>query len=329
LFNINKLIIIESTRTAIFGVVSRPFTKNPQFVNVSPIDKSIDNASFQIERKLVKKEREKNPDIITKATKATENVTNEQNLPNKILRNSHKVQQPYSIIIPDKVLVENIEVLNVLVVLYNGFLNYNLVINPMTEFYFIIQLITIQYKNNVPKQCFASSQITNLESYKTDINNDLDGIPSNLLILQESLNSDYLEEKNVKNIKYKIENIEQCIQSDDKFYNLKQFEVNNEYITHFKEENNVEESNINKVCVKKYLDTPHNCVYFSTQVLNYQKPFLKCLDRVTLRLLCENNQIVTFHPELCKYLNKIYNIKVTESNQIKDPINIGYVIKCF
>ncbi|XP_011502578.1 PREDICTED: codanin-1 [Ceratosolen solmsi marchali] len=327
----------------IFGTVSRPFTQNPQFVNVSPIDKSIDNASFEVERKLVKKERERKSDITNVNTETALEVINEQNLSNKLLfKTSHKINQSYSAIIPDKALVKNVDILDILVVLYNRFLDFNLIVNPMTELYFIIQLITIQYKNIVPKQSSVLNKITNIENHKIHLNNESDNIPSNILVLQNSLKFDDLQENNVKNINYSNVNNEQYFKTDElTYYNLigdtnkninsinkklKQFsENNNDYITDHDKANNIEELNIAKDYIKKYLDTPHNCVYFSTQVLYYQKPFLKCLDRVTLKLLCENTQIITFHPDLSKCLDKIYHTKVTECNQLKCLLQVGTV----
>lgn len=342
------ILILGNKENTVFGVVSRPFTQNPMFVNVSPIDKSIDNESFQVERGLVKMERQKQPDNITNANTIsnTNTDTNAVNEPPKykiLPRTPKKVVQSGSIIIPNKELVEKKNVLDILSEMYSGFLDHNLIVNPMRELYYIIQLITVQYTNNT--QQILSTVQKMREHNNTKSNNESTDEKRHLSALRKSLNFDDFVESENKEKKNDEENNSEC----DKSYNelgclnlvddvkenlneinakLQNFSVtksSDEITDNVKKNINFEEIDITENCVKLYLDTPHNCVYFSTSVLIHQKAFLKCLDRVTLKLLCENNQIATFQPELCKYLNTIYSVKVTESNKVKSLLNIGYV----
>ncbi|XP_001601592.1 codanin-1 [Nasonia vitripennis] len=330
----------------VFGVVSRPFMQNPQFVNVSPIDKSVDNESFQVERGLVKMERQKKPENTTNENTMsnTNTYTSAVNEPPKykiLPRTPRKVVQSGSIIIPNKESVDNENVLVILAEMYSGFLDHNLIVNPMRELYYIIQLITVQYTNNT-QQILSTKQKVR-EPINTKTNNESTDEKKHLSALRKSLNFDDFGEVEDKEKKNDKENNSE----HDKSYNelgclnlvddakenlnkvntkLQEFSVtksSDEITNNVTKKINFEEIDIAKNCVKLYLDTPHNCVYFSTLVLDYQKAFLKCLDRVTLKLLCENNQIATFQPELCKYLNTIYSVKVAESNKIKSLLNIG------
>lgn len=329
----------------VFGVVSRPATQNPQFVNVSPIDKTVDNESFQVERGLVKIERQKKPEVVANTNA---NVADEQNQPKYTIlsRTPSKVAKPGSIIVPSKALVQNIEILDILAELYSGFLDHNLVVNPMTELYLIIQLITTQYTNSAQQLPSTAKKLVLKESDNDQESNcSLGDAKKNLSMLRKSLNFDMLDENDAEeNVKLVEKDNLQCNNSLDKLEclalvdeknknlnqistKLKQISINKtveEKINDAKiETSSIEESDVIRDCVQMYLDTPHNCVYFSTQVLNHQKAFLKCLDRVTLKLLCENNQIATFQPELCKYLDSIYSIKVAESSKTKSLLNIG------
>lgn len=340
----NCTIFLGDKGNTIFGEVSRP--QNPQFMNVPDIDKSVDNESFRIDWGIVKIENQKKPEIISNSS-----AVDEQMQPKwKILqRTPNKMNIPTSIVIPDNTLVENIQVLNSLAELYSGFLDNNLVFNPMTELYFIVNLITNQYKDNLKQK---SSIKNNVEEKSQDCKNgyikDCKYDTKELSALKKSLNfDDLIETEDLEhNAKVNHDNNLQCDRSsvselgcssliDDPKENLnvinsmlKRIDVNvdettrNEAEIH-KECQSIENVNVTKDCLKLYLDTPHNCVYFSSQVLNFQKEFLKCLDRVTLKLLCENNQMCLFQAELCKYLDSIYNMKVSESNKTKSSLNIG------
>lgn len=313
-------------------------------MNVSPIDKSIDNESFQVERGLIKMERQKKPENVSlqnnNEQKKSIDDKNQSNL--KIIQStpSKKLQLNSIIITPNKALVENVEILNVLSKLYSYFLDHNLILNPMTELYFIIQLITVQYTNDCNNTLTLEKNVETI----SEINNEnFNGLKKNLSMLKRSLNFDDLIEKNSDIVE---DSDDDELINDKSLNDCYSLNVTNATEEHLNDVNNklklisVEESkteiinNLNdderfkvfddvKNYVKINLATPHNCVYFSTQVLNSQREFIKCLDRVTLKLLCENNQIATFLPELCKYLESIYNIKVNETIKTKSVISIG------
>ena len=335
--------ILGNKENTVFGIVSRPFTQNPQFVNVSPIDKSTDNESFQVERGLVKMERQKKPETINKIT--DKNSSEEQTQIKILQRTPSKVIKTGSVIIPNKELVENSQVLDVLAELYSSFLDNNLIVNPMSELYFIIHLISIQYTNSTVQCPSTVKNINEKVEYDKDEGNNLSSdIKTNVSILRKSLNfDDFDENKANETIKSNDEDNTSFNKSSDELEcsdlaedveeDLNQINSKIKEITLNKNsgkniditiETEKKELDIIKNCVKPYyLGTPHNCVYFATQVLNYQKTFLKCLDRVTLRLLCENNQIAVFQPDLCKYLDTIYSSKVAEISKNKTLLNIG------
>lgn len=118
-----------------FGTITRPSIINPHFMQASPItDKSHDNISFNAERELLKKERQNND---------FESPTKFKLLP----KTPSKCTQPGLVIVPEKDLVEDSLVLDKLASLYSSLLDHNMVVNPMTEFFYLINLITACYKD--------------------------------------------------------------------------------------------------------------------------------------------------------------------------------------
>ncbi|XP_014210069.1 codanin-1 [Copidosoma floridanum] len=327
-----------------FGDVSRPFTQNPQFVDVPPIDKSADNESFQVERGLIKIERQKKPEPCLDDNKDTKkDLTDEKNESRwkRFPRTSQKTIKPVVTITPNRTLVENIEILNVLAEVYSGFLDHNLVLNPMTELYFIIYLITVQYTNTEKLKSLVK------QSTEDKIENDsLNSLKKSSSSLRKSLNFDSLSDNTLdNNIKNDMENkvqdnkfLQDCDSInlasmardnlnmlDNKVKLMTVSETDDSKVNDARDNRNLEGSESTDNYVEKNFNNPHNCVYFSTQVLNLQREFLKCLDRVTLKLLCENSLIGSYQPELCEYLDLVYNIKVTEANKMKSVLSIGTV----
>lgn len=114
-------------------MITRPATKNPQFCAAEPADAEEKIASFETERELLKLERQR----LIKTDNLEANCL-EQKCPIKA-----KIS---SVIVPKLELVEDVEILDTLARLHGGLISRNLVPNPMSELYFIISLLTTQFK---------------------------------------------------------------------------------------------------------------------------------------------------------------------------------------
>ena len=243
-------------------MISRPQEVNPTFVEAPSTDKSQEEITFEAERNLLKLERKKQPLSAT--------VPETSKVEQKLSKKSDKQQT----VVPCLDLVENVESLNTLAVIYIGILDRNLMTNPMTELYFLVMLLTSQYKPSTSKKLDdGSDESSSLE----DLIDELGCAELNAGIRTESTERELIKRK---------EDIKDKLLKDDR-----------------KE-------------LPEYLGTAHNCVYFATMVMVNQKFLLSTLDRVTLKLLCENHQIATFQPDLQKYLNEIYTAKCSQANRV-------------
>lgn len=208
--------------------------------------------------------------------------------------------------------MNNIVILDLLADLYSQLLDYNLVINPMSELYLIINLITAQY--------MASTKKLFPENFN-GLNNSLNKSEhEKILTLRKSLNFDDLEgNQDFENESMDCNNLS----NDISHLNIKD-EVEKSVMNEKNKNDNFTEfnENDNKFIIKRYFESPHNCVYFAIKVLYNQKDFLKCLDRATLKLLCENNQISSFQNEFKVFLNSIYSVKCVETSKKKSLLSI-------
>ncbi|XP_011312307.1 codanin-1 isoform X2 [Fopius arisanus] len=228
-----------TVQSQLFGVISRPETKNPQFLEAQTTDQSEDIRNFESERALLKLERERKSTYhcttelskwqVHKATKSTE------------------VSTCASVVTPRLSLVDNMAVLDKLADLYGNLIRRNLVPNVMAELYFIMTLIISQSKGT--------------EHISLNVLGGTAGCKS---VDEGDIEVEFIERE------------------------------------------------------KTYLSTPHNCVYFATNILIHQKDLLVVLDRTTIKLLYENHHIETFKPELRHYLVELYDKKVLESNEFKE-----------
>ncbi|XP_040566396.1 codanin-1 [Lepeophtheirus salmonis] len=76
-----------------------------------------------------------------------------------------------------------------------------------------------------------------------------------------------------------------------------------------------EKSTKKAIASSNYLHSVHNCVYFATQVLSLQwERLLQFCDRVTLRLLLDNQRLDIFVPQLKPKLTIIYEQKREKNN---------------
>ncbi|XP_014235003.1 codanin-1 [Trichogramma pretiosum] len=313
----------------IFGIVSRPNIKNPQFLDVPTVEKCTDNESFKIERRLVKLERQKKPDEI--ASDASDVIVEENQSVLETLQNIHSKITNASVITVNKTLVENKHILNILAELYSGFLDFNLIINPMSELYLMMQLITANYTANVKQSGSNISTVYDVKEIKSldsdnrntkknnssfsrkclqfekclsQSKNEFISFPEGIKSVESS--DEKLESLNLDGLVTSLNNLN--VQLDTK---VNDSSLNESSMSHIQIIDTVDSD------IKLFLDNPHNCVHFAIQVLHYQKPFLNSLDRVTLKLLYENKLISNFNPELHLFFKKIYYERVFESKQTK------------
>ncbi|XP_043290102.1 codanin-1 [Venturia canescens] len=276
----------ENRKNEVFGVISRPSAVNPKFVEIPSSDKLQQESSFEVERSLLKLERQRQP----KSEVNPEIASVETRLLNKT--------KPEQTIAPDSDLVENIEILDTLALLYSGIFDRNLMSNPMTELYFVMTLLTTQYKaapvkksSELPVDTDKSSSAQTLETLKDDLG-CMDLSDDNYASDSDSTTSDRkLKEKSSTEDKNELLNV-----------------------IHSREDKS---KNENKKCPVEYLNNAHNCVYFASLVIWNQRYLLSVLDRPTLKLLSENQQIICFRPELQAYLNEIYSVKCLQSSRLK------------
>ncbi|XP_024944847.1 codanin-1 isoform X2 [Cephus cinctus] len=322
----------------VFGVVNRPVKVNPQFIETLPTDNSANKSSFDVERDLLRLERKRQ----TKSLSAIESNDSVIQQPQPKIRMSTKASVNTEYIMPNVELVEYIDVLDILAQLYSSLLDYNLVVNPMTELYFIISLITMSC--SVGNNQFSNRTTeTNVEQDRSKITIDdiNESIDANMLTsrVENEDDSDGNEKVNFSSIIDESEQLDDlneelgcAVLTDDISPQTEQDNVlstcNDEKL---KESNVVDGSGLDYELeqemdnneLTKYLQTKHNRVYFSTRVLNSQRVLLKNLDRTTLKLLSENIQIGTFQPELQAFLKEFYNIKFAEANRIKQIFNFS------
>lgn len=230
---------------------------NSQFTDALSTDKTNDSASFEVERGLLRLERKKNPD---NNLSNTDNKSNINSIPPtyKILQKTpSKFVSSNLLIIPKKDLVNNIVILDLLADLYSQLLDYNLVINPMSELYLIINLITAQY--------MASTKKWFPENFN-GLNNSLNKSEhEKILTLRKSLNFDDLEgNQDFENESMDCNNLS----NDISHLNIKD-EVEKSVMNEKNKNDNFTEfnENDNKFIIKRYFESPHNCVYFAIKVL--------------------------------------------------------------
>ncbi|KAF7988183.1 hypothetical protein HCN44_007677 [Aphidius gifuensis] len=123
----------DNQQQQVFGIITRPVIKNPQFYSAEPTENNI--ASFETERELLKLERQRQIDVP---------ITDTSNIEQKCLITQTKTS---TIILAKIELVDEIKSLDILANIYGQLISNNLVPNPMSELYFIITLITSQFKN--------------------------------------------------------------------------------------------------------------------------------------------------------------------------------------
>ncbi|KAK0089388.1 hypothetical protein PV325_007546 [Microctonus aethiopoides] len=282
----------ENPERETFGVVSRPPTGNLIFSeSCTEVNKS---KSFEDERELLKLQRQKQPTIASISDTASQDLVKSSIVP--------KTSSP---IIPTLELVENTDILNVLAKLYGGLLINNLIPNPMSELYFIISLITSQYKSDE----VIDSTFMNKKS-----NGKLSDEAELLKELKETMGcTDLIDDNSEENMESFVKKLEK---KDDV---LLRSESNDENDTQLTDDQH------------HYFTSPHNCVYFATTVLWNVKNILSVFDRPTLALLCENSLIKIFHSELYQFLNELYETKCLQSKNIK-PCNYSRTLQtnvCF
>lgn len=126
-------------QSEIFGVITRPETKNPQFLEAQTTDKS-EESTFEAERELLKLERQRQPKIDTLPEVSS---IQEQ-------KGSKLMEVPLAVtsVTPKLSLVDEVVILDKLADLYGNLIRRNLVPNVMTELYFIMTLITSQFKGS-------------------------------------------------------------------------------------------------------------------------------------------------------------------------------------
>ncbi|XP_050072548.1 protein disks lost [Anopheles maculipalpis] len=71
------------------------------------------------------------------------------------------------------------------------------------------------------------------------------------------------------------------------------------------------------------LRSPHNCVYFATEVLYHQRTLLALLDSTSLRVVVENEQLGALHPTLNGFLRDMLAQKMKLENPFIDQASTG------
>lgn len=300
--------ILGDKENTVFGIVNRPAVANPQFSEVQSTDQTSNKASFETERVLLRLERQKKPET------PTDTKIGDIDYYCKITRPPRLPILSKSIIVPSLAMVDQMDVLKILVQIYCAFIDNNLILNPMTEMYFILSLITTQYfHKQTPRKCAVKESPNTSYSLKSGElkQKDLE-IDLGCAVLTEEAS----EEDNLAQTEDRILFLEENI---DKFNKLTIDEKTVINQDNCKEVDDIT-SNENFQIDDLYLGTPHNCVFFSTHVLNQERHWLKFLDRATLKLLSENSHIIEFQPELQIYLQGLYDMKLSEMNRTKQQI---------
>ncbi|XP_046742766.1 uncharacterized protein LOC124409280 isoform X2 [Diprion similis] len=311
-----------------FGTISRPQIVNPQFLEILQTDKP-DTTPFELERDLLRLERQKQQ-------KSIPDTLAEHVEPCILSKTTNIKTSTAPLLTPSLQHVENRQALDKLVKIYSSLLDYNLVINPMTELNFVISLITLQHsfgndkyqsvsnnhslkeKSNAVRSTVEEKSLNESDECLIDKHENSKKCVD-IEFLNEELGCQVLNDDNILSTDKNV-SLQRKIAVDEVFENLTRSSLD------CKESNCTCEGQLNLSTKKipipdEYFQTIHNCIYFSTSFLNTQRVLLSLLDRTTLKLLCENNRIATFSPGLQEYLSQCYRGKLNESSQLKQHFN--------
>lgn len=284
-----------------------------------PTDKS-DTLPFETERDLLRLERQKQQKNFMSNSSIEQPIQTNVSLKAPDLSKKSKGL----FLIPSLEYVENREVLDKLVEIYSSLLDYNLILNPMTELSFVISLITLQHsyendgiKSNSYRYCSEEKKPPNASDENLTNKQEKSKEFINIDLLNEELGCKILNDDIVS-----ITEDEHFFKDSKDFDNLTRSSIDQKENNFTEESQSIAEEN-NKIhnSDEKYFQTIHNCVYFSISTLNTQRVLLNLLDRATLKILSENNRIATFLPDLHEYLNTCYKMKLNESSRLKQHIN--------
>uniref|UniRef100_A0A182MP51 Codanin-1 C-terminal domain-containing protein n=1 Tax=Anopheles culicifacies TaxID=139723 RepID=A0A182MP51_9DIPT len=75
--------------------------------------------------------------------------------------------------------------------------------------------------------------------------------------------------------------------------------------------------------LSRVLQSPHNCVYFATEVLYHQRTLLALLDSTSLRVVAENDQLAVLHPTLNGFLRDMLAQKMKLENPFINQASSG------
>lgn len=259
------------------------------------MDKSMDETSFLQERDLLREKRQEQQ-------QTTATIISDQDPP--VLKILTRPRPSIQLTVPKLELVQSKETLDIAINLYCNLLDHNLVSNPMTELYFVVSLVTLQYVT-------VESPEISLDKVSSEESND------NATLNSSEDNSIKSKDKDIKDdLGCSLLSEEDESGTKNLGNQMKGLSVNST-IGKSSEGNQQEQLAL--------LVTPHNCVYFAVNVLNNQKGCLTMLDRTTVKLLWDNNRISTFQPQLRIFLENLYTQKCFKLPKDKKNLNIRYV----
>ncbi|XP_048506807.1 codanin-1 isoform X2 [Athalia rosae] len=307
-----------------FGTISRPQIVNPQFSEAMPTDKA-DATRFETERDLLRLERQKQQKNLLP------NQTVEHAVHSNVLQASNVKKSTGPFLTPSLKKVVNSHALDILAQIYSSLLDLNLVLNPMTELNFMISLITLQYSSEAGNYQLTSDYncLEQKNSVVKSSSKEKNLDDTGLIESDENLVEQHENSKKLVDVELFNEELGCKILTDGIILTTDKNETSPDYKSNEGEVfdnltkssmDDIENSCKNESCLcegeeAQYLDSIHNCIYFSTAFLNTQRLLLSSLDRATLKLLCENNRIDTFLPDLREYLTECYKLKLTESSR--------------
>lgn len=265
------------------------------------MDKSIDETSFLQERDLLREKRQEQQQTAA----ATASDQERQDAP--VLKILTRPRPSIQLTVPKLELVQSKETLDMAINLYCNLLDHNLTSNPMTELYFVVSLVTLQYITVQNPDISLDNVITEESNDNTTLNSSEDNsLKSRDKDIKDELGCSLLHEEDdvvAKNLENQMKGLSMNASTG-------------------KSSRKSSESNDTVQEQLAFLVTPHNCVYFATNVLNNQKGCLTMLDRTTIKLLWDNNRIASFQPQLRIYLENLYTQKCSKLDKEKKNFNM-------
>ena len=257
-----------------FGVIARAPGKS-SFEAQADMNVSRSSISFAEERSLLMDERLK-----------FQSMSNQSTPPKLAAAPSTPAKAPTIKEVADPSKVTRRNHLLLLCDLYSSIIDANLTPNITTELHFVLSLLVVQGSSPAKKQK-PEPENASIEKLEESIGS---------IYFDKSCSDICKEEKDVINSGEKTVDK----QNDSVSEESKSLTVSDSKCISLKEAEQEKGESLAR------LDTVHNCVFFATNLLWRQRHLLANLDRVTIKLILDNERVAAFMPTLALVVQDMY-----------------------